>query len=49
MRRIPQLLACLALAFPLTAGCEKKETSKATIETPSRKYELKLEKTEKKD
>ncbi len=49
MRRIPQLLVCLGLALPLTSGCEKKETSKATLETPSKKYELKLEKTEKKD
>ena len=37
-----------AFAFALLAGCEQKTTRKVTVDTPTKKVEIEVEKTEKK-
>lgn len=37
-----------ALACSGLAGCAKKSTKKVTVETPEKKYEVEVEKTERK-
>jgi hypothetical protein len=38
----------VAVACTLLAGCAKKTTRKVTVETPEKKYEVEVEKTERK-
>lgn len=42
-------LCCLiTVACAITAGCAQKTTKKVTVETPEKKYEVEVEKTERK-
>lgn len=44
------IILCAAAAAVLAAqlGCAKKTTKKVTVETPNKKYEVEVEKTERK-
>ena len=49
MKRLCRLgLAGAALTCALLAGCAKKTTKKVTVETPEKKTEIEIEKTERK-
>lgn len=46
--RVICLSAAAALLFSSQVGCAKKTTRKVTVETPNKKYEVEVEKTERK-
>jgi hypothetical protein len=50
--KLPMKLLCLitaaAVASSAVVGCAKKTTKKVTVETPEKKYEVEVEKTERK-
>lgn len=48
MKPLSLMLGLALLGAALLAGCQQKTTRKTTIETPEKKYEIEVEKTEKK-
>lgn len=50
MARSKPFLVLVAAVFTISwiAGCEKKTTRKVTVDTPTKKVEIEVEKTEKK-
>ena len=48
LHRLVCMAAAALIACSGLAGCAKKTTKKVTVETPEKKYEVEVEKTERK-